>query len=487
MVHAVDAEEILHLRSLSATVLAQQPDAVCALARALDDARPEVGQAAAATLEKMVRLHRLRPQHMTAGFPPEARSILLDRLARSDSAMVRRLAADALREAEQVEAAAGFLDGLADPDPAVRASCLGALERLRLAPSHLPRIQALLAADTPAPAPARQPDARDHDRAAAPDHAPGHAPGHALEHAPDHAPDLNRAHDHARAARCAILDALAAHMDRDLLRQLAPALAALLADAQVAVRIRAAHLLMEPPHELLPTLWTVLTETLAHGDPWQRTTALQRLAAQSPRDAAHLPPILAATLAAAGDHNPAVRSYALTALAAMAPADARVRQTLLAALADPDSPPRRAAVSALAAAGPDTNTIAALADTAGDTARPSTARTAAIEVLGALRAVSAVPALTRALDPAEPALAEAATEALGRMGPAARLAAADARQAADALERLLGHPELRMSAAAALVSMDAVSPRLRTALRIEAREGEGWSRDLAESLLDELA
>lgn len=473
MVHAVDAEEILHLRSLSATVLAQQPDAVCALARALDDARPEVGQAAAATLEKMVRLHRLRPQHMTAGFPPEARSILLDRLARSDSAMVRRLAADALREAEQVEAAAGFLDGLADPDPAVRASCLGALERLRLAPSHLPRIQALLAADTPAPAPARQPDARDHDRAAAPDHAPDHALGHA--------PDLNRAHDHARAAvRCAILDALAAHMDRDLLRQLAPALAALLADAQVAVRIRAAHLLMEPPHELLPTLWTVLTETLAHGDPWQRTTALQRLAAQSPRDAAHLPPILAATLAAAGDHNPAVRSYALTALAAMAPADARVRQTLLAALADPDSPPRRAAVSALAAAGPDTNTIAALADTAGDTARPSTARTAAIEVLGALRAVSAVPALTRALDPAEPALAEAATEALGRMGPAAR-------QAADALERLLGHPELRMSAAAALVSMDAVSPRLRTALRIEAREGEGWSRDLAESLLDELA
>jgi hypothetical protein len=65
------------------------------------------------------------------------------------------------------------------------------------------------------------------------------------------------------------------------------------------------------------------------------------------------------------------------------------------------------------------------------------------------------------------------------MGPAARAAAG-------ALERLLAREDLRMTAATALVALDAAGPGLRTALRAEAREGEDWSRELAQALLDEL-
>ena len=432
-------DTIFSLQSVPVTTLARQPAAVCALVQCLDDARPEVARAAAATLEKMVRLHRLRPQHMPAGLPAAARGRLLDRLARSPAAAVRRLAADALREAEQVEAAAGFLGGLADPDAAVRAACLQALERVRLGTAHMDQVTALLTRER-------------------------------------------------TKVRCAVLDALAMHMDRDLLLALAPRLVALLAHAEGAVRVRAGHLL-EPLRAPPPALWPVLVETLQRGTPWQRAAALRRLADAGARALPHLP----AMLAAATDDDAAVRSYAVTALAAVAPGDEQVRQALLAALADPASAPRRAAVTGLAAPAADTAAdtaahagtldaamLAALAALAGDPGAPGAARAAAVEVLGTSGpSTMSLDALATALDAPALEVAEAAAEALGRMGPTAR-------PAAGALERQLGRADMRLSAASALVAIGAVGPGLRAALHAAAREGEDWSRELAEALLAEL-
>lgn len=448
-----DAHDILRLARLSSTALARMPAAITALARALDDPRPEIRDAARATLERMVQRHRLRPQHLTHGFPAQARAALLDHLARAPCAAVRRLAAEALREAEQVQALPGFLDGLSDMDAGVRDACARALDRVRMGPAHAPRLAALL----------------DHERT---------------------------------ATRRAALHVLAAHAYRDLLSALAPALRRCLAHPDPGARQPAALLLArlpEPPGEV----WPVLAEAIAapaHAQAGagasadvQRATALQRLAALGDRAR----PFIPAVLAAAADPAPAVRSHAITALAALAapaaavidPVDPRVDQALTAALADPASPVRRAAVQALARQPADAPALAALPALARDPGAPVPARTAAIEALAGARTAAAIPVLAALLADRASEIVDAAIEALGRLGATSPAAA---RMAAPALEPLLQRPALRVPAAAALVTMGASSPALRPALEQAARAGsdrdpDDWHRELARALLAELA
>src|SRR5690606_14021693 len=75
MSHSGDLRE---LALLSATELARRPAALSAIAEHL--ARPATGDdraLAAALLGKLVRLHRLRPQHVAGGFPAAARLALV--------------------------------------------------------------------------------------------------------------------------------------------------------------------------------------------------------------------------------------------------------------------------------------------------------------------------------------------------------------------------------------------------------------------------
>lgn len=435
----VDAHEIERLARLSSTALARMPAAITALARALDDPRPAVRDRARATLERMVQRHRLRPRHLTRGLPVQARAALLEHLAHAPSPAVRRLAAEALREAEQVTALPGFLDGLADADAGVRDACTRALARIRLEPAHAPRLAALI--------------------------------------------------DHARTGtRRAALDVLAAHAYRDLVVALAPALGRCLAHADPGVRQRAAHILARLPDPPEP-VWPVLAEAIAApadadtgaSADVQRVAALQRFAALGARARPSVP----ALLAAAADPAPAVRSHAITTLAAVDPAAPRVGQALCAALSDPASGVRRAAVQALARLPAHTPALAALPSLAGDPGAPVATRAAAIEALGAARVTAAIPVLAAQLAAHASEIALAAVEALGRLGATSTAAA---RTAAPALEPLLQRPALCVPAAAALVAMGASSPDLRPALEGAARRGDpdDWHRELARALLAEL-
>lgn len=168
------------------------------------------------------------------------------------------------------------------------------------------------------------------------------------------------------------------------------------------------------------------------------------------------------------DPEPDTRADAANALGRvlrLQPRSPAVVAALISALGDPDDRVRVAAGMALSTEGVRAPAaVPGLVEVLRDTAHANV-RSYAASILGAFgpAAVPAVPALTTALDDADPRVRAAAAAALGDIGPAA---ASSSRAVAPALVRLMRDPaeDVRLRALEALLRVEAPTRTLLSVL-----------------------
>lgn len=439
---------------LSSSALCKLPQALVAITRALASADPALYQRALPIVGKLVKSHRLRPQHVVSGLPEAARDSLLDALRSGLRPEVRALAADALREAEVVRARRALIESLGDASEPVRAACVRALARARFTIGDM----AVLA-----------------------------------EHLDN--PDS--------AVRSAALRAIPAHVDRSALRALQPALRACLADAERIVRMRAAELLLTAGADVLddrPALLAALAETSLHGSRVQRLLALRALERAGPDAGEHADAARACVHSSEAD----IRAQALRTLACMQPRDTPVASAIVElmrdGLFDTRAEPRDAAVRSLAhlarVAGSRSRIVENVTTVLGDTQAAARARCAAAQTLGAMR--SGALALSRASSDESVEVARAALCALQDFSPQDLARLPGAAHARDVICRALAaaaeRADVALDACAAAVALDVNHDRVKTVLTAmieSARSADGavadWNAVVARELLRAMA
>lgn len=427
---------------LSSSELCKRPAALVDIAQALASPESPVHERAVSIVGRLVRSHRLRPQHVRPGLPAEAVDGLLAGLRAGVRPEIRALAADALREAEVVRARAAFIDGLGADSQVVREACILALARAHLSAADLAAVV-------------------------------GHL-------------------DDARGpVRSAALRVIPAHVDRAALDTVRAALRSCLEDSERAVRMRAVELLAMTG-ERGAYLLAGLAETARHGERVQRLWALRGLEDVGVVASAHLQVVCEC----ARSPEFAVRAQALRALSAMQPAQesirAEVRAALRTGLADERAEVRAAAVRGWTRIGQNARwrepVIEQLCALLSDEHAPVRARCAAGQSLGSLRARAALRALAGCTPSSHIELAHTALLALQDFQPDDLDSLPDARSVRELVTRslteALARPALALDACAAAVTLQLPSARVKETLTamVDERSDE-WSAAVAHELL----
>ena len=429
---------------LSSTELARTPRALTALTRALASPRADLHDRAASMVSKLVRAHRLRPQYVAPGLPGPAVDNLFAALRTGARPDIRALAAEALREAEVVRARRALIEGLGDDDEQVRQACVRALARARFAADDLKATLALL-------------------------------------------------DDERGAVRSAALHAIPDHIERALLTVVKTRLRACLTDRERAVRLRAVELLLLAAggptggaDALLAIPLSALGEATGHGSRILQLLALRALESAGSHARSQASVIRAAADAPAAD----VRAQAVQTLVQVGqPHD--VMEALVRALRDSHIEPRQAAVrglAQLARAGAETSAvIAQVTDIMCADDDPESARCAAAQALGAMRATSAIAALAATVEQSSVALASAALLALQDYRSDDVPCAADAPEVHETTTRALigamARPELALDACTTALSLGLCLAQARTTLATIAADGDEWQATVARGLL----